>query len=235
MAAVLDVRGLTVAYDGQAALREVDLAVPPGAMVGILGANGAGKSTLLRAVAGLVAPASGEVRLRGERIDGRAAHEVARLGVRLVPEGRGIFPALTVRDNLRLALGGDLAARDRVLARFPVLADRAGQIAGTLSGGEQQMLALAPAVGFEPSVLLVDEPSLGLAPKLVATVEETLRDLHASSGGAIVLVEQYAAPVLRLADLIYVLARGRVAWAGEPAELRGSGVLAETYLGPAEP
>jgi branched-chain amino acid transport system ATP-binding protein len=227
----LDVRGLCVSYDSQVALRDVDLAVPAGAMVGLLGANGAGKSTLLRAIAGLVEPLAGEIHLGGERIDGRSTHEVARLGVRLVPEGRGIFPALSVSDNLRIMLGSDDDARERALTSFPVLRDRESQVAGTLSGGEQQMLALAPAVGFDAQLLLVDEPSLGLAPRLVGAIEQTLRDLHERDGRTILLVEQYAAHVLRSADLVYVLARGRLVWAGEPGELRSSEVLARSYLG----
>lgn len=219
-----------MAYDGLLALSGVDVVVPSGTMVGILGANGAGKSTLLRTIAGLVPPRHGTILFDGEPIDGLPAHDVARRGVRLVPEGRGVFPALTVAENLRVTVGDDAGRLDRVFDRFPVLRDRRDQPAATLSGGEQQMLALASAVGPEATLLMVDEPSLGLAPRLVAEIERTLRDLHERDGRTIMLVEQYAAPVLRSADIVYVLARGRVVWAGEPAELRASSVLARSYL-----
>jgi branched-chain amino acid transport system ATP-binding protein len=228
--ALLDVRGLGVTYGRTPALVGVDLVVPPNGVVGILGPNGAGKSTLLRAIAGLVQPSSGAVFLDGERIDGARPHVLARRGVCLIPEGRGILPTLTVAENLRVAVH-DAVALENVYERFPVLADRLPQPAGTLSGGEQQMLALARALDDDVRLLLVDEPSLGLAPKLVSMVEETLRDLHAQRGTSIVWVEQYASRVLSLADVVYILGRGRVVWAGEPGELRASPVLARTYLG----
>ena len=200
-------------------------------MVGVLGPNGAGKSTLLKAIAGLVRPTSGAIFLDGTRIDHLAANAVARRGVCLIPEGRGILPALTVADNLKLALPRERESVGIVFERFPVLRERLQQPAGTLSGGEQQMLALARAFGERPRLLLVDEPSLGLAPRLVAMVERTLRHLHTERGRTVVWVEQYAARVLAVADVVYILGRGSVVWAGEPSELRASPVLARSYLG----
>ena len=209
----------------------MDFRVPEGGLVGVLGPNGAGKSTLLRATAGLVRPSGGSIFFHGERLDGLPANVIARKGVCLIPEGRGILPSLTVADNLRLALPRDRSAADVVFERFPVLRERLDQPAGTLSGGEQQMLALARAFGERPRLLLVDEPSLGLAPRLVAMVGQTLRHLHRERGRTVVWVEQYAARVLEIADLVYILGRGRVVWAGEPSELRASPVLVRSYLG----
>ena len=231
MPALLDCRHVGVAYGPSVALQGVDLVVPQGTVVGVLGPNGAGKSTLLSAIAGLVAVSSGAVFFRGERIDGMPAHAISRRGVCLIPEGRGILPALTVAENLKLALVQDGAGAARVFERFPVLARRLEQRAGTLSGGEQQMLAFARALNDDVSLLLVDEPSLGLAPRLVAMIEETLRYLHRERSTTIVWVEQYASRVLALADVVYILGRGRVVWAGEPGELQASPVLMRSYLG----
>jgi branched-chain amino acid transport system ATP-binding protein len=224
---MLDVRGLTVSYGPSLALSDVDLVVPDGSVVGVLGPNGAGKSTLLKTIAGLVKPVAGTITFRGQRIEGRAAHEVAKRGICLVPEERGILPGLTVRDNLRLTM----ERNDHILERFPVLAERLDQPAGTLSGGEQQMLALARALENDPVLLAVDEPSLGLAPRLVSMIEATLHDLHVSASKTILWVEQYVSHVLAQADIVYVLGRGKVVWAGEPAELRASPVLVRSYLG----
>ncbi|MGH2760572.1 MAG: ABC transporter ATP-binding protein [Actinomycetota bacterium] len=212
-------------------MSDVDLVVPRGSLVGILGPNGAGKSTLLKAIAGSVRPTAGSIALDGDRIDHLPANAVARRGVCLIPEGRGILPALTVADNLKLALPKERASIDIVFDRFPVLRERLQQTAGTLSGGEQQMLALARAFGDRPELLLVDEPSLGLAPRLVAMVEGTLRHLHEERKRTVVWVEQYATRVLAIADIVYILGRGRVVWAGEPSELRASPVLVRSYLG----
>jgi branched-chain amino acid transport system ATP-binding protein len=228
---LLTVNGLTVAYDRIVAVEGVNLAVPAGAIVALLGPNGAGKSTLLKTIAGLVPAREGAVRLAGEVLDGLSTHERAARGVCLIPEGRGIFPNLSVADNLFVAFGRDPQAVQRVIEFFPVLGDRRDQRAGTLSGGEQQMLALARAVGLEPLLLMADELSLGLAPILVQTILSTLERLHTEQGRTILLVEQYATHALRLADLVYILNRGQLVWAGEPAEVRASKVLVESYLG----
>ena len=229
MGALLDVSSLVVRYGRSPALHGVDLAVAAGSLVGVLGPNGAGKSTMLRTIAGLVRPSAGSITFDGRRIDGERPVEIARRGVSLIPEGRGILPSLTVAENLRVCVNA--ATLDDVFERFPVLAERLPQPAGTLSGGEQQMLALARALDPGVRLLLVDEPSLGLAPRLVGMVEDTLRDLHATRNASIVWVEQYASRVLGLADVVYILGRGRVVWAGQPGELRASRVLVRTYLG----
>jgi len=229
LGALLDVSSLVVRYGRSPALHGVDLAVAAGSLVGVLGPNGAGKSTMLRTIAGLVRPSAGSITFDGRRIDGERPVEIARRGVSLIPEGRGILPSLTVAENLRVCVNA--ATLDDVFERFPVLAERLPQPAGTLSGGEQQMLALARALDPGVRLLLVDEPSLGLAPRLVGMVEDTLRDLHATRNASIVWVEQYASRVLGLADVVYILGRGRVVWAGQPGELRASRVLVRTYLG----
>ena len=228
MSALLDIRSLGVAYGPSVALDAVELVVPEGCLVGVLGPNGAGKSTLMNAIAGGVRPVTGEIRFDGQRIDQERASTIANRGVCLIPEGRGLFAGLSVADNLRLMLSDD-DALEGVLRRFPVLREREQQAAGTLSGGEQQMLSLARAFRDDVRLLLVDEPSLGLAPRLVDMVEDTLRDLHRDR--TIVWVEQYASRVLGIADIVYVLGRGRVVWAGEPSELRASPVLMKSYLG----
>ena len=228
MPPVLELKRASVTYGSAPALSDVDLVVPHGAVVGVLGPNGAGKSTMLNAIAGLVPLSSGGIGHRGERIDKLTAHDRARRGICLIPEGRGILPRLTVAENLKVALGN--APLDGVFERFDVLEQRLEQAAGTLSGGEQQMLAMARALAPSVDVLLVDEPSLGLAPRMVDMVERTLRTLH-EGGQTIVWVEQYASRVLALADVVYILGRGRIAWCGEPSELHASKVLTKTYLG----
>jgi len=149
----------------------------------------------------------------------------------LIPEGRGIFPSLSVAENLKLAIDGTGAGLGRVFEHFPVLEQRRTQLAGTLSGGEQQMLSLARAVGADPVLLMADELSLGLAPKLVAQINDTLKQLHEKERRTILMVEQYATHALRVADIVYILGRGKLVWAGEPDELRASKVLVESYLG----
>jgi branched-chain amino acid transport system ATP-binding protein len=232
MPPLLEARDLHVSYGRLPALQGVDVVVPEGALVAMLGPNGAGKSTLLKCIAGLVAAKKGSITLAGKRIDKLSAHQRAKRGVCLIPEGRGIFPALSVAENLQLALnGGGGEAVARVFDQFPVLEQRRSQTAGTLSGGEQQMLALARAVGSDPMLLMADELSLGLAPKLVAAINQTLQELHEKEGRTILMVEQYATHALRVADLVYILGRGTLVWAGEPDELRASKVLVESYLG----
>jgi branched-chain amino acid transport system ATP-binding protein len=225
----LELRGVHAGYGRIEVLRELDLCVPAGSVVALLGPNGAGKTTALSAIAGTIPVRRGDVLLQGRSLKGRSPYERAHRGVVLIPEGRGVFPALTVHDNLELivrASGCDQQVRaDRmaeVLEIFPRLAERQQQRAGTLSGGEQQMLALSRAFLATPTVLLMDEISMGLAPKLVEDLFEAVQTLRAR-GMTIVLVEQFLTYALRFADICYVLGKGRVTFVGEPAELR-SGV-----------
>lgn len=230
----LAVDQLSVDYGGLRALHSVSLSVPAGAVVALLGANGAGKSTTLRAISGLVKPAAGRIELDGRRIDGRRPHQIARLGLLQVPEGRGIFPSLTVRANLKMAsyiTGKGDSAEEEAIARFPALAERLEQTAGTLSGGEQQMLALARALLARPRLLLLDEISMGLAPLIVGKLFEEVRAM-AASGVTVLLVEQYVSAALEMSDYVYVLDKGRVVDVGQPEDMKADGVLA-AYLGAA--
>ncbi|MFD3941957.1 ATP-binding cassette domain-containing protein [Streptomyces sp. NPDC058579] len=224
----LELRGVRAGYGGAAVLHGVDLAVRGGEVLVLLGPNGAGKSTLCRVAAGLLRPAEGLVRVRGEDATRDAPVARARRGVRLAPEGRGIFPGLSIEENLALHLPA-AEDRDAVYARFPVLAARRGVHAGSLSGGEQQLLALAPLLQHPPEVLVADEPSLGLAPRVVDEVFGLLTELRAH-GTALVLVEEKAAEVLALADTVAYLAQGETAWSGPRSEVDPDR-LAEAYLG----
>ncbi len=226
----LRLEGITAGYGGTTVLRDVSLTVPSGRVVALLGPNGAGKTTLLRV-------ASGQLPVDGGRVvhDGvdrsRASSEVlAAEGVTLIPEGRGIFRSLTVRENVRLfAARGDDDALDRVVTAFPRLGERLEQVAGTLSGGEQQMLALGRAHARPTQVLLLDEVSMGLAPQLVDAIYAELASL-AARGVSLLIVEQFAATALALADVVYLLAGGRVRFAGEPDEVDEER-LAASYFG----
>ncbi len=189
------------------------MVIPEGCIVALIGTNGAGKTTILRTVSGLIRPDTGRILLGGRRIDGRPAHAIARMGALHVPEGRGIFPSLTVLANLSMARataepGIDLVAR--AIELFPPLANRLDQLAGTLSGGEQQMLAMARALVARPRLLMLDEISMGLAPIVVRQLFDAVRSMKAS-GATVLLVEQYVQAALELADYVYVLDKGRVA------------------------
>ncbi len=226
---LLELRGVHAGYGRITVLRDLDLAVPAGAVVALLGPNGAGKTTTLSAIAGSIPVRHGDVLLEGRSVTGLSSFERARRGVVLVPEGRGVFPALSVRENLELVVRGsgcDAATREQrvgeVLETFPRLAERLNQRAGTMSGGEQQMLALSRAFLTDPKVLLMDEISMGLAPKLVEELFEAVQTLR-ERGRTIVLVEQFLTYALRFADICYVLGKGRVTFVGEPSEL-ASGV-----------
>jgi branched-chain amino acid transport system ATP-binding protein len=235
-APALRVQDLTAGYGGLPALHGVSLEVKRGEIVALVGANGAGKSTLLRAVAGLLQPRSGRIDLEGRRIDGRAAHEIVRSGIAYVPEGRHLFGRLTVLDNLLLGAFTyrDPRARARGLSEvttlFPVLKDRAGQLAGTLSGGEQQMLAIARGLMSRPRLLLLDEPSLGIAPKLVSRIYEALAAIN-RGGLTLLLVEQNVRAALACASRAYVLQTGRMVREGPSAELLGSDLVRRAFLG----
>lgn len=228
----LSIRDLVVSFGGQRALRGVNLFVPAGACVAILGSNGAGKSTLLNAISGGKRPDSGSVRFGPLRLDRMPAHRIAERGICHVPEGRSVFPDLTVAENLRLFLPGE-PQRDRALTHFPKLRSRLGQRAGTLSGGEQQMLAMAPAVAGGHRLLLVDELSLGLAPIVTDELFDALRRIRSERGASLIIVEQFADRALEIADLVYVLRKGTIAYEGAADELRekGDGFLRNLYLG----
>jgi branched-chain amino acid transport system ATP-binding protein len=232
MTMALELNDVRAGYGRIEILHGVDLQVPAGSVVALLGPNGVGKSTTLRAISGTLPVSSGSIRLDGRRIDNRRPSAIARRGLVLVPEGRGIFPALTVVDNLRVAhrsapasVAGPWAPwLEEITATFPALGQRLSQAAGSLSGGEQQMLAVCRALVGDPRVVLFDELSMGLAPLVVEMLFEQVARLR-DEGRTIVLVEQYITQALKLADICYVLAKGSVAFCGEPAELRqGAGV-----------
>jgi branched-chain amino acid transport system ATP-binding protein len=232
---MLRVERLTVGYGKVVAVHAVSLAVEQGEIVALIGPNGAGKSTLLRAIAGVVAPSSGRVVLHDRDITGLPSHRVARLGVRLVPEGRGLLGRMTVLDNLQLGLhgGGGPGARgmlERVLDRFPILRARARQRAGTLSGGEQQQLVIARALVARPRLVMIDEPSLGLAPLLIREIFAILAELR-RDGLTVLLVEQNARQALQIADRAYLLETGRVVREAPARELLSSQEVVRAYLG----
>ena len=228
---VLELRGIRARYGRIEVLHGIDLVVPAGSVTAVLGPNGAGKTTMLRVVAGLHRPSAGDVLVTGRRLNGARPDDLARAGLVLIPEGRGVFPSLTVRENLRVATHAGRSLADVEAAaygRFPQLADRHSQVAGTLSGGEQQMLALARGVASEPAVLLLDELSMGLAPKIVSGLYEQVAEI-AAGGTSVVVVEQFARVAMRVAETAAVIVGGKVAAAGTPAELEGR--LEEVYLG----
>jgi branched-chain amino acid transport system ATP-binding protein len=238
-ATLLAARDLAAGYGGTPVLRQLALHVDDGEVVAVLGANGAGKSTLMRALSGLNRPVEGEVLLLGERIERFRANRVAERGLVLVPEGRQVFPELSVVDNLQLggfarAAAETAASVERMLDRFPVLRTRAHQRAGLLSGGEQQMLAIARGLVAQPRVLMLDEPSLGLAPKLTDTLYDLLAELR-DEGTTILLVDQVAALALSVADRAYVLQSGVIAHSGPAAAMRQDPALVRAYLGEHEP
>ena len=224
-------QGVTAAYGGTVALRGASLVVPTGRAVALLGPNGAGKTTLLSVMSGLLEPAAGRVFVDGEDVTGWAPDQRVRAGLCHITEGRSIFPGMTVGDNLRMFAprGVEGAAVDRAIDAFPRLGERLSQLAGTLSGGEQQMLALARAYARQAPVVMLDEVSMGLAPIIVDEIFEFL-DRLTREGHGLLVVEQYVAKALALADLVYILVRGRIVFAGEPAEIAGDDVIAH-YLG----
>jgi len=237
MSALLAAEGLELAYGPVAVCRDLSFEIAPGEIVALLGANGAGKSTTLRAVAGVLKPRRGAIRYRGADVTRLPSHARAELGIALVPEGRHVFPYLTVRENLEL--GGFKHRRNRVkisdlieqtFAMFPRLRERAAQNAGTLSGGEQQMLALGRAMMSEPSLLCLDEPSLGLAPLVVQDIFRTIRAINAA-GVSVLLVEQNARYALETATRGYVLQTGNLIVSGSCAALRENERVREAYLG----
>jgi len=233
---MLSVEGLGIRYGRITAVHDVSLEVREGEAVGLIGPNGAGKSSTLAAIVGLVRPARGRIRFEGRDLVGQAPERIVRRGVALVPEGRHIFSTMTVGENLRLGMtarhdrAGAEQDLERELERFPVLRRTYTTTAGKLSGGEQQQLALARALLARPRLLILDEPSLGLAPMIVDTVFETLEQLR-GDGVTVLLVEQNAARAVEFADRCYVLRNGRVSMAGTRAELRETVDMATAYLG----
>lgn len=233
---MLDVRAITVSYDQVPAVRDATLVVNRGEIVSIIGSNGAGKTTILRAISGVVHPARGSIQLEGARLDRLEPHQVARLGIAHVPEGRRIFPHLSVLENLWT---GGLVLRHRaridvhlqaVFELFPILAERRRQLGGTLSGGQQQMLAIGRALMADPKLLLLDEPSLGLGPKVVDAVFDAITRLHRAER-TILLVEQNAFLSLEIADRAYVLETGRIVLEGPAADLIDHAHVKRAYLG----
>jgi branched-chain amino acid transport system ATP-binding protein len=236
-APLLELRDLTVRYGGIQALQGISLSVPQGSIVTLIGANGAGKSTTLRTISGLVTPASGSILFEGTEIAGHPAHRIVAAGLAHVPEGRLVFPELNVKENLRM---GAYLRRDRrgitedldwVCEFFPRLRERLTQQAGTLSGGEQQMLAIGRALMGRPRCLMLDEPSLGIAPLLTETIFERLVDLNSERGMTMLLVEQNASLALKVSHHAYVLESGRIHLEGPSAEIRNRPEVKAAYLG----
>jgi branched-chain amino acid transport system ATP-binding protein len=233
---LLELKDLSVSYGNIAAVQNIDLEVHPGEIVTLIGSNGAGKSTTLRTISGLLRPRSGQVIFEGRRISGMPGHEVVKAGICHSPEGRRIFPRMTVSENLDLGafLRNDreqiAADRENVLTLFPVLRERLQQKAGTMSGGEQQMLAVGRAMLGNPKLLLLDEPSMGLAPVLVDVIFATIEKIR-EQGVTVLLVEQNALAALRIADYAYVLESGRLTLQGEAADMLKDESLTKAYLG----
>jgi branched-chain amino acid transport system ATP-binding protein len=228
---ILELVDLHAGYGPIEVLRGVNLQVPPGAVVALLGPNGGGKTTTLRVCSGLLPATSGQLRVAGRTVNQASASQLARVGVCTIPEGRSIFPNLTVRENLWLATGSGTAfpaVEETAYTRFPVLGQRRQQLAGTLSGGEQQMLALARALGTAPTVLLLDELSLGLAPLIVSQVYDTVREL-AAAGISILIAEQFARAVLPIAHSAAIMLHGCIVHVGSPDTIEEQ--LSTTYLG----
>ena len=236
MSAILDVKNIEVAYGKIVAVKDVSLTVNKGEIVTLIGSNGAGKSTTLRTISGLIKPRSGEILFEGNRIDGVPGHDIVGMGICHSPEGRRIFPRMTVRENLELGAflrnnKAEVAADfDRVLALFPRLKERVEQRAGTMSGGEQQMLAVSRALMGSPKLLLLDEPSMGLAPVLVEMIFETITKIR-EQGITILLIEQNANAALEVADRAYVLESGNVKMSGKASDLRKDDAVTKAYLG----
>jgi ABC-type branched-subunit amino acid transport system ATPase component len=250
VAPILELAGVHASYGPAEVLQGIDIEVRPGEVVALLGANAAGKSTAIKTIMGRLRPSSGEIRFAGRRINGRPTNEIVRMGIGIVPEGRRVFYELTVLENLEVAAEAQAKAAtaamreagsrarnhaaaqsqiEQVLALFPVLAERQNQLAGTLSGGEQQMLAIARALVASPQLICMDEPSMGLAPIMVDRVMEAIREIN-QAGTAVLLVEQNAQAALSVADRAYILRDGRIVASGTSDEMLADGRLASAYL-----
>ena len=237
MSQILDFSNVEVYYDHVYALRGVSLEVKVGETVALIGANGAGKSTILRAITGLHPISSGQITYRGKRIDGLSPDEMVQMGIAMVPEGRRVFPYMSVKDNL---LMGAFTRREKteikeslemVLTRFPRLKERFSQAAGTLSGGEQQMLAIGRALMSKPSLLLLDEPSLGIAPKLVQDIARSIVTINKNENVSVLLVEQNSRMALRISHRAYAISTGEIAIEGASADLRDDERVQKLYFG----
>jgi branched-chain amino acid transport system ATP-binding protein len=233
---LLEIHDLKIAYGGIQAVKGIGLHIAPGELVALIGSNGAGKTTTLKTLAGLLHPTSGQIHYNGKNLKAVAAHQRAAMGIALVPEGRGVFARMTVTENLQMGaysrcdkheIAADLA---RMYELFPRLAERKDQLAGTLSGGEQQMVAMARALMSRPRLLMLDEPSMGLAPLMVQKIFETIRDISAQ-GMSILLVEQNARLALQAAQRGYVMESGAITLSGTAGELLGSDAVQRAYLG----
>lgn len=234
---MLEVSGLRAGYGPVEIIHGLSFSIPTGRIIGLLGANGSGKTTLMRSVSGLVKKVSGEISFKGQNILGRLPQEIARLGLSQVPQGRLLFSEMTVFENLEM---GALLLKDAnrfdkqlalVEALFPILRERRDQLAGLLSGGEQQMLAIGRALMGEPSTMLLDEPSIGLAPKIFDQILETVRTINRESGMTIFIAEQNVRKILALVDYAYVLESGSIHVAGRPGELMQDSRIQQAYLG----
>jgi branched-chain amino acid transport system ATP-binding protein len=228
---MLELRNLTAGYGRIEVLHGIDLTVPRGNVVALLGPNGAGKTTTLKIASGQMAPSGGCIHIAGRHVNGAAVDALPRIGLCTIPEGRGVFPNLTVRENLVMATYAGVSQADveeRAYTRFPKLSQRRTQLAGTMSGGEQQMLAMARAVATEPAVLLLDELSMGLAPLIVAELYALVAQI-AEAGISILVVEQFARTVLDVADLAVVMVQGRITSLGAPADIESE--LSSAYMG----
>lgn len=232
---MLQIKQLVAGYGSIKALKSIDLSVPAGAIVSLIGANGAGKTTAMKTVMGLVRPSAGRILFEDREITGLSVHEVVRQGISLVPEGRSILAQMTVLENLEMgaylrkdqAVGSDLA---KVFARFPILEERQQQLGGTLSGGQQQMLAIGRALMARPKLLLLDEPSMGLAPLIVADIFRVIQEIS-NDGTTILLVEQNVRQALKIAHYAYVMEIGRIVLEGSAAEVSANPKVMEAYLG----
>jgi branched-chain amino acid transport system ATP-binding protein len=234
---LLELRELNLFYGDAQALSAVSLDIAEGELVAIIGSNGAGKTSLIRSIFGMLAPVRGEIRFEGRNIAGEPPHRICDLGIGQVAEGRQIFPNMSVMDNLEMgavvprARAGAKAALEKVLGLFPRLAERQSQLAGTLSGGEQQMLAIGRCLMSQPRLIMFDEPSLGLAPVVVEAMMGVIRDLNREAGLTVMLVEQNVAQSLALADRAYVLENGRIVMSGTGKELLADDRVRKAYIG----
>lgn len=232
---MLNIKGLSTSYGSIKAIKEIDLDVPQGSIVSLIGANGAGKTTTMKSLVGLLKPQAGQVKFLAQEIRGLAPHKIVSLGISLVPEGRSILSGMTVLENLEMGayqrkdndVQGDLK---KVFERFPILEERRQQLGGTLSGGQQQMLAIGRALMAKPKLLLLDEPSMGLAPLVVADIFRVIQEINAE-GTTILLVEQNVRQALKIADYAYVLETGKIVLHGKADEVAKNPRVMEAYLG----